>query len=1152
MSGATKYHVTYTNNGGQSWKLAALNHAGSSIAISGVDNGKSYVVGVRAGNATGWSGWVNSPQAGPYTPPQPTPTPTPTPEPTPTPQPAPAAPTGLTATAGDQSVTLAWNDPADSTITGYEYRTRYAGVAWGDWTAISAANSHTVTGLTNGKEYRFKLRAVNATGASKPGPQSAPWYVAATPNIPTPDAPTGVTVSVNVNVMTVSWNAVSGADGYDVRTKTGSADWVIVASNVSGTTTDVNILEVPDYTGVRARNGNAVSAWTDVSRLPAPDIFGSSAGASAQAQSQGGQAQNTLAAPANVTVTRLNGGESPRLNSPETLTVKWDAVTGATGYRIACGAVGSYGNWRKCGKDGSNWKVHGTSAGTTGATVSYFDGPTSDNNTGSWVRMTYEHDFSVIVQAVKDGSPGDWSAPFDAYPAFPLIWSRGKNVPANYQALDASIRAATGFTLVWTHPYYAAGYVAECAEMPSGSWTKCSEDRNVFSEETVNGNAVTVGQAHLYGSAMAERIIEGIAVADLDLATTGTQALDPWKSYDVRVRTTNPAGQSALTYPPLSITDPYYDLQVSNVTATGARLSIPNHTAAWWYQRTSPSGDSTCHSVTAGTSLDTLSGLSPGTSYTYKVYDATGCNSADEKDSVTFTTDYSLTASSATTTAATLTLAGYTGNWWLKKTAPTPAGNCTAGESDYSHALSNLTAGTTYTYKAYSDSACSTLLATRNFNALSYVTNLNDTDQNTGSLISASWRQAVAFTTGANANGYTLQNVTVQLKNNGASGGTNGLELKLHPMVGSTYSAASAPSGTAVPNTTLTGTAPTGSGWTDTTYTCSGAGCSLSKDTTYFVVATFDGGGSYQWDYAASETQTTKPDDSGWDIKFGHYYDDSARDPAWASWSDYNLARFEFTLVPTLSTSSVTATGATLTIANHSEDWYYKATTGPHTSCQGPISETSATLSGLTANTSHTYTAYSDNACTTLLATAEAFTTLSYVTNLTSDKESIGGSIRGGFEQSVAFTTGTNANGYTLQSVTVPLLSNGASGGTNGLELKLHAMVGSTYSSASVPSSTAVANATLTGTPPTTRAWANTTYTCSGAGCSLSASTTYFIVATWDGGGEYRWAYALSETQTAGPTNNGWDIEFGHYKEPGRAWKSFQDYNLARLEFTTP
>ena len=73
---ATSYHVTYSSDHGSSWSLAALNHTGTSIGIS-VDNAKTYVVGVRARNSAGDSGWVNSPAAGPYVPPGSTPPPPP-------------------------------------------------------------------------------------------------------------------------------------------------------------------------------------------------------------------------------------------------------------------------------------------------------------------------------------------------------------------------------------------------------------------------------------------------------------------------------------------------------------------------------------------------------------------------------------------------------------------------------------------------------------------------------------------------------------------------------------------------------------------------------------------------------------------------------------------------------------------------------------------------------------------------------------------------------------------------------------------------------------------------------------------------------------------------------------------------------------------
>ena len=69
VSGATKYHVTYTTDGGSSWQAPVSGHTNistNSLTFS-ADNAKTYTVGVRAGNEHGWSGWTNSSAAGPYT-----------------------------------------------------------------------------------------------------------------------------------------------------------------------------------------------------------------------------------------------------------------------------------------------------------------------------------------------------------------------------------------------------------------------------------------------------------------------------------------------------------------------------------------------------------------------------------------------------------------------------------------------------------------------------------------------------------------------------------------------------------------------------------------------------------------------------------------------------------------------------------------------------------------------------------------------------------------------------------------------------------------------------------------------------------------------------------------------------------------------------
>ena len=79
---------------------------------------------------------------------------------------SPGAPRNLMAVGGDGQVVLTWDAPASdggSATTDYEYRIDRRN----PWTSIGSTNTtYTLTGLVNGTEYVFEVRAVNRIGKS--------------------------------------------------------------------------------------------------------------------------------------------------------------------------------------------------------------------------------------------------------------------------------------------------------------------------------------------------------------------------------------------------------------------------------------------------------------------------------------------------------------------------------------------------------------------------------------------------------------------------------------------------------------------------------------------------------------------------------------------------------------------------------------------------------------------------------------------------------------------------------------------------------------------------------------------------------------------------------------------------------------------------
>ena len=149
-------------------------------------------------------------------------------------------------------------------------------------------------------------------------------------------------------------------------------------------------------------------------------------------------------------------------------------------------------------------------------------------------------------------------------------------------------------------------------------------------------------------------------------------------------------------------------LSTSNLRQTTATLSISGHSAAWWYKRTSPTAGS-CESRSAGQKAS-LSSLSANTRYTYKAYSATGCMDANEIASLTFITrlpsQKPLTYSAVTNTGATLTLTGYTADWWYRQIGPTMGACTSVAAGTTSVNLTGLSANTAYIYGAFRAAGC--------------------------------------------------------------------------------------------------------------------------------------------------------------------------------------------------------------------------------------------------------------------------------------------------------------------------------------------------------------------------------------------------------------------------------------------------------------
>lgn len=194
--------------------------AATSITVSGLTNGTSYTLSVKAANLAGaGAASVNSNAVIPAT--------------------VPGAPTAVSAIAGNQSATVSFTPPVNNggfPITGYTVTSLPSGLI-----ATGASSPLVVNGLVNGVAYTFTVIAINAKGNSVASVASASVTPATVPGAPM----IGLAAAGN-QIAIVSFTAPgttggSAITGYTVTsspgglTATGSASPLTVAGLINGT-----------------------------------------------------------------------------------------------------------------------------------------------------------------------------------------------------------------------------------------------------------------------------------------------------------------------------------------------------------------------------------------------------------------------------------------------------------------------------------------------------------------------------------------------------------------------------------------------------------------------------------------------------------------------------------------------------------------------------------------------------------------------------------------------------------------------------------------------------------------------------------------------------------------------------------------------------
>ena len=978
----------------------------------------------------------------------------------------PGKPTTPTAAvgAGSGKLTITSSVTGSGTLSRWEYKKKEGtGNFDSDWTTISSTStslSHTVSGLTDGTDYQFKVRAVNATGNGAESDASTAVQ---------PKAVALAASSVEAATATLTISNHAGSWYYEANA---APDASCSSSAVTGATEDL--------TGLSSNTSYTYKAYSD-------------SGCSTELAS----ASAFLTKPGKPTTpTAAVGAGSGKL----TIT---SSVTGS----------GTLSRWEYKKKEGTgNFDSDWTTISSTSTSLSHTVSGLTDGT---------DYQFKVrAVNATGNGAESDASTAVQ---------------PKAVALAASSVEAATATLTISNHAgswYYEAN-AAPDASCSSSAVTGATEDLTGLSSNTSytykaysdSGCSTELASASAFltkpGKPTTPTAAVGAGSGKLTITSsvTGSGTLSRWEykkkegtgnfdsdwttisststslshtvsgltdgtDYQFKVRAVNATGNGAESDASTAVQPKAVALAASSVEAATATLTISNHAGSWYYEANA-APDASCSSSAVTGATEDLTGLSSNTSYTYKAYSDSGCSTELASASAFLTKPGKPTTPTAAvgagsgklTITSSVTGSGTLSRWEYKKKEGT--GNfdsdwttISSTSTSLSHTVSGLTDGTDYQFKVRAvnatgngaESDASTAVQPKAV-ALAASSVEAATATLTISNHAGSWYYEANAAPDASCSSSAVTGATEDLT--GLSSNTS-YTYKAYSDSGCSTELASASAFLTKPGKPTTPTAAVGAGSGKLTITSSVTGSGTLSRWEYKKK---EGTGNFDSDWTTISSTSTSLSHTVSGLTDGTDYQFKVRAVnATGNGAESDASTAVQPKAVALAASSVEAATATLTISNHAGSWYYEANAAPDASCSSSaVTGATEDLTGLSSNTSYTYKAYSDSGCSTELASASAFltkpgkpTTPTAAVGAGSGKLTITSSVTGGgtlsrWEYKKKEGTGNFDSDWTTISSTSTSLSHTVSGLTDGTDYQFKVRaVNATGNGAESDASTAV------------------------------------------------------------------------------------------------